>query len=114
MACTVVPQVYKRQYYGATCTSDNRPLLPAVLPQPPATNFVKVEADKKVVTQEVAEDTSQYRKSWVTCWPNTHKHKMQRCWSNSHNCLHGCSYTEIDVSDVDDSPLGNVGISLTL
>ena len=84
------------------------------MPQPPITNLVKVEADKKLVTQEVAEDTSQYRKSWVTCWPNTHNHKMQRCWSNSHNCLHGCSYTEIDVSDVDDSPLGNVDISLTL
>jgi len=61
----------------ATCTSDNRPLLPAVLPQPPITNFVKVEATKKLVTQEVAEDTSQYRKSWVTGWPNTYKHKMQ-------------------------------------
>ena len=35
-----------------------------------------VEAEKKPVTQEVAEDTSQYRKSWVTCWPNTHKHNM--------------------------------------
>ena len=75
---------------------------------------MKVEADKKLVTQEVAEDTFQYRKLWVTCWPNTQKHKMQLCWSNSHNCLHGCSYPEIDVSDVDDSPLGTVDISLAL
>jgi len=64
--------------------------------------------------QEVAEDISQCHKSWVTCWPNTHKHKMQWSLSNSHSCLHGCSYTEIDVSDVDDSPLGNVDVSLTL
>jgi len=72
---------------------------------------VKVEADKKLVTQEVAENTFQCRKSWVTCWPNTHRQKMQKCWCNSHNWVHGCSYTETDVSNVDDSPLGNVEVS---
>ena len=41
----------------------NRPLLFAVPPRPPTTTFVKVEADKKLVTQEAADDTLQYRKS---------------------------------------------------
>ena len=58
----------------------DRPLLPAVPPRLPITNLVRAEADKKLVTQEVAEDTSQYRKSWVLIVVSlrfiTNKHSM--------------------------------------
>ena len=39
----------------------------------------------------------------------TNLHKAMMLMYNQYNCLHDCSYTEIDVSDgVDDSTLGNV------
>jgi len=42
----------------------------------------------------------------------TNPHKAVILTYDQYDCLHGCSYTEIDVSNgVDDSPLGNVEVS---
>jgi len=39
----------------------------------------------------------------------TNPHKAMMLMYNRYDCLHDCSYTEIDISDgVDDSTLGNV------
>ena len=80
--CTVAPQACTDCPIDtvATCISDNRPLLPAVPPQPPITNQATAEAEEQLVTQKLMGDTSLYRKSWVTCWP-TYKGKRQ-CYVN--------------------------------